>query len=202
VLGVVLAGAAATLAVAFTLRATRERRSLVLVDVASLEKKLRTGSDADVEGAIRDTFGDAAPAMLAAVAANDDASLQAGAVALDEHLGEIDRELSGRKGVAGAAVRIALLSAALGAVLELLQDLGQMIAALVAVVIGVGVAGACFELGRNAVRRTAKLRADWDRVAAAAAARLGMPLDGSLPVTRGSSGVAAADQRRRRRRGS
>jgi hypothetical protein len=102
--------------------------------------------------------------------------------------------------VAAAAMRVALLSAGLGAIVELSGDFSRVPIAMCAGVLGVGAAGACFELGRNATQRATELRAEWDRVAAAAVARLGLPETGVFPGSHARRGVR--DQRRSRRRGS
>jgi hypothetical protein len=214
VLGVAIAGAAATLAIAFTLRAVLRQRRLAVPDVVTIEKRLRSGTEADARAAIRSAFADAAPAMLDAMTDKRVSSLNAAASALDERLGDLDRQLSAHGGIAGSSVRIALLSAALGAILELARNLGAVTSALSAALLGVGAAATCFELGRNTARRAAVLRRDWDRVAAAAVKRLG------LVAAHDVGGSTAADepeapgrrrsqdtfqntyQRRRRRRGS
>jgi len=212
VLGVALAGAGGALALAFTLKASLRQRALVVPDVAFLEKKLRAGSDEDARAAILVAFADAAPAMLDAMTTRDALSVNAGAVALDERLGELDRRLSEHRGVPGASVRIALSSAALGAIVELVQDLRGLTSALSAAVVGLAAAAACFELGRTAAARATALRADWDRIALAAANRLGAgvaPRQGATvpsavhgDETGQNSGSGRGNQRRRRRRGS
>jgi hypothetical protein len=212
VLGVGLASAAAALAIALTARAAVRLRRHALSDVASVEKKLRVGDDTEFASAVQHAFAEAAPALLDALNEKSVATSNVAAAALDEALGDLDRALSEGKAIPGAAVRIALLSAGLGAVLELVRDLGGITVALPAAVIGVAAAAVCFELGRNTARRATELRAEWDRIAGAAATRIGLGREnpGRPSVSRAAVGTAGegsgvareADQRRRRRRGS
>jgi hypothetical protein len=152
VIGVALAIAAGAFGVGFALRASTRLARLAPSDAGLVEKELRSADDAEVASAIRNAFADAAPAMINALTAKSAGAMSEGAAALDEHLGDLDRELSAGRAVSAAAARVGLLSAGLGAVLELLRDLsgGGIVLALCAGAVGVASAGACFELGRLA----------------------------------------------------
>ena len=199
-IGVALAACAGTLGLGFALRASSRIARLAPRDAGLVERGLRSADPDQVVSAIRDAFADAAPAMVDALTTKSAAAMNEAAAALDELLGDLERELSEGRAVAASAARVALLSAGLGAILELLPDLsGAAIPrALGAVAIGVFAAGACFELGRKSLRRSRELRSVWDRLAGAAADRLGIPVGTASPGPgdgrRGSSG-----HRRRRR---
>lgn len=186
-LGIALAAGAGALGVGFALRASIRIDRLAPPDAALVEKELRSGDDAAVVQAILTAFGEAAPAMVDALTTKAAAATKEGAAALDERLGDLDRELSTGRSVAAAAARVALLSSGLGAVLELLRDPsgGGIAFALAAAAIGIASAAAIFELGRRQVRRSTELRAVWDRLAGAAAARLGILVGAASPGPQG-----------------
>jgi hypothetical protein len=198
VIGVALAAGAGALGVGFALRASMRLARRAPRDAELVEKKLRSTDDAEVASAIRETFADAAPAMMDALTTTVPAMKQS-AAALDEHLGDLDRELSAGRAVPAAAARVALLSAGLGAVIELLQDLsGRGIAfAVAAGAVGVAGAAVCFELGRRSAAKALELRAVWDRLAGAAALRLGIPV-GAASAGPPGRGHSSGQVRRRR----
>jgi hypothetical protein len=200
VFGVALALAAGGIAVAVCARARYRQRRLSPGDVAAIERIFRFGDDAKMRATLRSVFPDAADAAPEVASGDTDAARLAFATALDESLGDLDRQLSAHEGVGSAAMRVALLSAGLGAVVELSGDFSRVPIAMCAGMLGVGAAAACFELGRNATERATRLRGEWDRVADAVVARFGLPeaatFQGSSP-RRGDR-----DQRRSRRRGS
>jgi hypothetical protein len=205
VIGVALAAGAGAFGVGFSLRASLRLARLAPRDAGLVEKELRSADDAAVASAIQNAFADAAPAMIDALTEKSDAATKAGAAALDERLGDLDRELSAGRAVSAAAARVALLSAGLGAVLELLRDLSGegVVLALSAGAVGVASAGACFELGRRSARRSTELRAVWDRLASVAATRLGILVGAASPGPGGRSSSHAQGQgqgQRRRRR--
>ena len=177
-IGVALAAGAGAFGAGFALRASMKLARLAPRNADLVEKKLRSTDDAEVTSAIRDTFADAASAMVDALTTKTAAATRQSAVALDEHLGDLDRALSAGRAVPAAAARVALLSAGLGAVIELLRDLsGRGIAfAVAAGAIGVAGAAVCFELGRRSAARALELRAIWDRLTGVAALRLGIPV--------------------------
>jgi hypothetical protein len=187
VLGIALAAGAGALGVGFALRASIRIDRLAPPDAALVEKELRSGDDAAVVQAILTAFGEAAPAMVDALTTKTPTATKECAAALDERLGDLDRELSTGRSVAAAAARVALLSSGLGAVLELLRDPsgGGIAFALAAAAIGIASAAAIFELGRRQVRRSTELRAVWDRLAGAAAARLGILVGAASPGPQG-----------------
>lgn len=194
-----LAFAAGGVAVAMCARARYRQRSLSPGDVAAIERVFRFADDARMRATLNDVFPDAADAAPKGVSDTEVAQF-AFATALDESLGDIDQDLSAHEGVASAAVRVALLSAGLGAIVELSGDFSRVPIAMCAGMLGVGAAGACFELGRNATQRATELRAEWDRVADAVVARFDLP---EAAVFRGSRmRRGERDQRRGRRRGS
>jgi hypothetical protein len=197
VIGVALAACAGALGMGFALRASSRIARLAPPDAELVESGLRSADQDRVVSAIRDAFADAAPAMENALTAQSAATMNEAAAALDEHLGDLERELSEGRAVAASAARVALLSAGLGAILELLPDLSRAAIprALGAVTIGVFAAGTCFELGRKSVQRSRDLRSVWDRLAGAAADRLGIPVGTASPGPRDS-------HRHRHRRGA
>lgn len=199
--GVALVAAAGTVAVAVCARARSRQRFLSPGDVAAIEDVFRSADDAKVEAAVRRAFPDAADAMLRVRTSDTKEARLAGAAALDEYLGDLQRELSAHEGIAPGAIRVALLSAGLGAIVELAGDFARLPVALCAAMLGVGAAVACFELGRNMTRRATELRRDWDRVAGSAAARLGL-VDTAAFLAAASGRRGDRDQRRSRRRGS
>ncbi|HVW29013.1 MAG TPA: hypothetical protein VG710_08445 [Opitutus sp.] len=199
--GVALVAAAGTVAVAVCARAWFRQRLLSPGDVAALESVFRGADDAKVEAAVRRAFPDAADAMLRGRTSDTEEVRLAGAAALDECLGDLDGELAAHEGIAPGAIRVALLSAGLGAIVELAGDFERLPAALCAAVLGVGAAAVCFELGRNMTRRATELRRDWDRVAGSAAARLGL-VDTAASAAGAPGRRGDRDQRRSRRRGS
>jgi hypothetical protein len=199
VFGVALALVAGGTAVAVCARARYRQRGLSPGDVAAIERIFRFGDDAKMRAALHDVFPDAADAAPQ-VGGDTEAARLAFGTALDESLGDIDRELSAHEGVASATMRVALLSAGLGAIVELSGDFSRVPIAMCAGMLGVGAAGVCFELGRNATQRAAELRAEWDRVADAVVARMGLPE--AAVFMRPSARRGDRDQRRGRRRGS
>jgi hypothetical protein len=200
VLGVALALAAGGAAVAVSARARYRQQSLSPGDVAAIERIFRFGDDAKMRAALHDAFPDAVDAAPRVGESDTEAAQLAFATALDERLGDLDRELSEHEGVAVPAMRVALLSAGLGAIVELSGDFSRVPSAMCAGMLGVGAAGLCFELGRNATQRAAELRAEWDRVADAVVARFELPEAAVFQGWRTRRGDR--DQRRGRRRGS
>jgi len=202
VLGVAIAAVAGGVAVVVCARTRyRQRRLAPKKDVDALERVFRSGDDAQMRAALFEAFPEAADVMLHAVGADSDSARRAAAAALDESLGDLDRDLSAHEGVSAAAIRVALLSAGFGAIVELSRDLSRLPEALYAGMLGVGVAAVCFELGRNTSRRATELRAAWDRVAGSAADRLGLAVQPASSPSRGLRTIDR-DQRRRGRRGS
>ncbi len=199
-LGVALALAAGGVAVAVCARARYRQRGLSPGDVAGIERIFRFGDDAKMRATLREVFPDAADAAPEIASGDSDAARLAFAAALDESLGDLGRQLSAHEGVGTAAMRVSLLSAGLGAIVELSGDFTRVPIAMCAGMLGVGAAGACFELGRNATERATELRAEWDRVADAVVARFGLPEAAAFPGSSPRRGDR--DQRRGRRRGS
>jgi hypothetical protein len=192
VLGIALAVGAGALAVGLSLRSSMRQKRLSPGDVAALERRLNATDDTEVAATLGVVFGDAAPAMIEALTEKSEWARRASAVALDELLGDLDRDLSSARNVAPAAIRVALLSSALGAIVELSGDLSGhgLIQALPAAAAGLGAAAICFELGRKSAHRGKRLRADWDRLSAASARRIGAL--GAEPVAFGRAGSARA----------
>ena len=186
----------------FALRASSRIARLAPPDAGLVERGLRSGDQSQVVSAVRDAFGDAAPAMVEALRAKSAVTTNEAAAALDEHLGDLERDLSEGRAVAASAARVALLSAGLGAIVELLPDLsGAAIPrALGAVAIGITAAGTCFELGRRSVQRARELRSVWDRLAGAAADRLGIPVGTASPGPRDRDRDRGGSAHGRRRR--
>ncbi len=119
-LGVMLAAGAGAVAVALAWRESLRVSRLAPPDPASFERTMQSGEPRAAAAALHAAFPEAAPALMSAAAARG--SSRAGAVALNEHLSELHRELSSSQSVATGAVRVALLSGALGGVLALLGD--------------------------------------------------------------------------------
>jgi hypothetical protein len=175
VLGVGLAALGALVAIAFAGRAVMRVGRLAPPDRAELETSLKRGDDASVDRAVKAAFPDIAAELLAV---RGDPSLRAAAAAaLDEQLGDLDAELSAGRSVSQGAVRVALLAAGLGAVLELARDLSSgngLVNALTAAGAGACAALISLELGRRAARTAEALRRDWDAVASAIDRHLGL----------------------------
>ncbi len=135
---------------------------------------LLSKNGAIVAQALHDIFPDADQTSVETIVSPG--SPAAGAVAVNELLGDRARSLSEGDGVARAAFRASLFSGTLGAVLELADHVAHpsagWSAAGASFIIGCLAAVACFELGRLRARRVADAKTRWDRVGASLGKRL------------------------------
>jgi hypothetical protein len=175
VLGLGVAVSGAVLSVAFAVVSAARVSRLAPPRRAELEASLRRGDDGALDRAVAAAFPEALPELAAARQAPERRA--AAAAALDEQLGDLDRELSASHAGAKGTVRIALLTAGFGAVLELARDLstGQgFVNAMTAAGAGAIAAVLSLELGRRSERKAEMLRREWDALAALVAARSGL----------------------------
>ena len=161
--------------------------SLRVGDLANLLRSIESGSDEDLVAAGKRAAKDSFESLLIS-AIVEDVPPGVRVATVNEHLGDLDRELDSQRDVPKMIARAALLGGTFGCVLELTLTVAAPTGpawspAVTSFLLGLAGFSASLGFDRRAREAAELARAEWDKVASALAERVGRGVSAAKTTT-------------------
>jgi hypothetical protein len=150
---------------------------LRILDAAALSKTIKAGSDDELAAVAGRVPGESFEGLIVS-AILEDAAPDVRIATVNEHLGDLDRELESQRDIPKVIARGALLCGTFGCVLQLSLTVAGPLGpawtpAATSFLLGLFGFAASLQIDRRARELAALVRAEWDRVALALGERIG-----------------------------